>query len=105
MPADGMRFASHSVMADPKFRDHLSRMHSVYRGMVESGRLDDLDREMGKGEWLPSANGVVSSVDAVIVDTTNEIMNELHAAAANRNKRAARKALDRLRQWIANIAP
>jgi hypothetical protein len=78
-------------------------MHAVYRGMVESGRLEELDREMGKGEWIPSGNGV-APVHPLVAGVTNEIMDQLHAAASKGDKRAARKALGRLRDWIANIS-
>ena len=85
-------------MNTPQFRRHLEQVHSTYSAMVESDRLEELDRELGNDGWMPSANG--SAPSEVVVQVTSNIMTELRAAAAKRDKTRARNALDRLRRFI-----
>jgi hypothetical protein len=88
-------------MNTTQYREHLERVHSSYSAMVEGDRLEELDRELVSGTWMPSTNG--SAPSEVVVEVTNNIMAELHTAAAKRDKTAARTALTRLRRLIRMI--
>lgn len=84
------------------FRDHLSRSRIRFQQMVREGRLDDIEQELGDGEWLPDRSNV-STVDWMIGET-NSIVGELRQAAVKRDTSAALDALDRLRLWIDAIS-
>ena len=85
-------------MNTQQLRQHLEQVHSAYRAMVDGNRLEDLDRELGVESWMPSTNG--STPNTVVMQATSTIMTELRAAAARRDRSAARSALDRLRRLI-----
>ena len=90
-------------MNTPQLRRHLEQVHSAYRTMVDNDRLEDLARELGARTWMPSTNG--STPSAPLIEAANDIMAELHAAAAKRDKSAARTTLDRFRRFIRLIGP
>lgn len=85
-----------------QLRHHLQQVHSSYRALVETDRLDELTQELTRQSWMPSTNG--SSPSQVAIEVTHDIMTELHSAAAMQDKRGARGALDRLRRLIQLMA-